>query len=489
MFRRSRSIGLWAALLLGTLRCGASGVSGPPVVGETDAGADSAGASADAGSDAGATADAGSDVGATADAGSDAGGAGADAGTPSGSDGGSSEPSACHATPLCGPPERPCLALDNDLLPGEGKQYFFGEAFLALDPEDQPMVVYGPSLFDGTQLRHFVTRSADGSWTEHPLPFKYPSSFINDAQGRGFALSLADDFSANVSLWRWEAGQWTQDSTFTGGFKAGTFAVDSHERFYKLMGDASLASFDGTTWRTTDLGTPGKWQIYRGLALSRSGRPEYLYQEAANGVWLNRWISPPAPPEEPPVLIDRAPMAVTAGASGDALGEVHILGWRYLWGFQPYELAYARRTGPNTWESFSLAQAYTSDPWDYCGRCRGDACDNCVVETEDVTAAAVLSNGCDDDVRLLYVRSWNRPSCRNLPSGATACVGARLELAWVTSAGAQTAVISPEWSTAGAEGISAAVDRDGFIHVAFQDYNRAAPPLFHYFRLGPASSP
>ncbi|MFN7130465.1 MAG: hypothetical protein ACK4N5_00185 [Myxococcales bacterium] len=396
----------------------------------------------------------------------------------------------------CGTPERPCR-LTREPVPDSDRPVT--PPHFALDPAGYVVAAFdvfvGEDPLTSTTEGRIAVRDLQGHWHVQRAPFQsvaglalepgghvvvHDSGFV--AGQRGGGLLRAEDgvtrLASDAALeWRAYGPRHNELTAYFSSLERapdGSFATVFEYPF-------SFGRFDEAAgWRTARVGD--FIQLQSPHVAVDAGNRAHAFVAYTGRYDEPFWISPPDPGERAPVA---GPFSVVGAGEGLT---VHVVGRRCT--AQPgvcygdvelpgWELVYARRQA-GEWDTPLVAPNFSTDPENVCGNCRLSCPPECAeVESEELRPLAVVHDGCGR-MRLVVRRLWTRPTCAQLPEGATACAGARLEL---VTFGAQG-----EARFSAADGDvpftrRMLASRDGVLHAVVDTPDRQA---VEYVRLVPA---
>ncbi len=346
----------------------------------------------------------------------------------------------------CGAPERPC-ALTRERLPeserpgnslhyavdGKGALFAAWTVFVGADP-------LSPKLESRVGVRE-----PSGEWRVQPAPWPELHGIAVGADGSLIVHADEDTNPGGGALFRLDGareqlgvGKPLEWLDLGGRHGERVPLLDSLE----LTPQGTLATafespfalgvFDGRAWRRQVIGDYYQLQSPH-IAVDEAGGVHAFvafpgrYDEPL-------WVGPSVSAEPAPVA---GPFALEPN-EGDT--RVHVLGQRCTapddvcyTGTQiaGWELVYAVREA-GTWRTPLVQPNFSTDPRNACSDCSA-------VESDARAAVGAALGGCGG-VRLFIERTWNRPSCADLPEGTEACSGRRLEI--VTLEGERTQTTS-----------------------------------------------
>jgi hypothetical protein len=326
------------------------------------------------------------------------------------------------SAPLCGPPDRPCALLADDLLAGAG--------VVAVDPQGEPHALLRAD--DGTIS--YADRSTDGTWRTEPTGFSGAPVWL-DTTDTPLALVNSVTSDRRIDLWRRNNNRWQHvDAALGVSTEASSVQRDGGGCIHALTttidpptGSAVLAYAMRTDYWSYlgHVNKPGEIG-FGGLGLDGLGTPLVAYWQPAESDHRDRtllWRQPSSAAEsvtsaQSTFIVDDT---VRVAFSGTGEGQPHLFATRTFPGFADQfgtELIYATRSGPgaaarsasppsaeseSAWTVQVVAQGSADEfnPW----RCEAPPGPGsvCSFSYEYVRALGLVTSS-NGDVRLFYVR-------------------------------------------------------------------------------------
>jgi hypothetical protein len=421
-------------------------------------------------------------------------------------------PSLPYDGPLCGPPDRPCSLLANELVISTRSARYTSPG-IVLDTQGAPHIVASENNSEESNRGFYARRDASGAWTapeETPFPV-FALALVPGSSGELFALINGGDGNASLRA-RTPEGQWSDAAPLPGKMYVapGDFACDSDGTFHAALGSTGYALQYGRYkkgWIVDTFNTKGK--APPPLALSTSGGPQITYWDDATQTEPKLFWRPfPADPE----LVDTITLSTQALVTNAALtltvappDSQNPEGRPFILYSRPVndkairkEIVYATRDGAGSWQiSPPLAQEIHK----YCGSDPAPTAGAmCINDYGEVSPIAVIASQAGD-VRFLYVKRSRKdlyngscsdaqpPVCKWVEQPGSSTYEGDLYMAWVDeNKQVGTARLAESMNISGA---TAVLDASGKIHVALYD-SRAEGEMkpqslyvVRYLQIGP----
>jgi hypothetical protein len=391
--------------------------------------------------------------------------------------------------PLCGPPDRPCNVLANEIVIGTHSTRYASPG-IVVDDQGAPHVVASENGGEASNFGFYAHREGSGAWTApEKTPFPVVAvSLVPGSSGTFFALINGGGGAASLQT-RGPGGEWSAALPLPGALHAapGGLACDSSGVFHASLGNPNFSLQYGRYqdhWIVDALNVKGA--APPPLAVSNNGTPAIVYWDAAKMADKKLyWKSYPGEPElvhtisAGDMLVTNAAIAFTMGPPDGANpdGRPHVLFSRPSSDTAiRKEIIYATRDGASGWRVSSpidqeIHTSCSSDP----PPLPGAICDHPYAEVSPI--AVIVSRG--GDVRLLYVKRIRNDvliaSCPNPPPATCQWVeqpessvnSGDLYMAWVDDMGKVASTRLTQSLDVG--GATATLDASGKIHVAVYD--------------------
>jgi hypothetical protein len=260
---------------------------------------------------------------------------------------------------LCGPPDRPCKVLEDEILPG-ALAYRSDAPSIALDVECTPHVLL--SAATDTYQGYYAKRIGPSSWTSELTPFMMAAgALFIDSQGTRFAVP--NDGAFGASLWARADDEWIhlQDvpdkvthwargvaQSTTGAIYLGFTASEGEIKLGKYTNGWDLLTLEG-------------WPSSPAVALSPTDTVYVLALALSNTSWSFSLYSPPSGPELVgtfglgPFTFGAPVIRVTAAGAGNPEGKPHILAEGS--DGKNVQLVYITKDGAGSWTGSTLENA------------------------------------------------------------------------------------------------------------------------------------